>query len=160
MLEAIETRNQKVYNDLYHETNRNLEEFIKDAGDNKIHFSANAPFQQATYTIEKAFSLLNEYKDLTKQLRKKETQMKFGYDLFNITYVSPPEMEQVELEIERLESVWKTKNEWNNQWEDTKLIKFKDFDNEVLDDLAEEYYQKLNSYPKEMKKWEIVNSVK
>ena len=38
--------------------------------------------------------------------------------------------------------------------------KFKDFDNEVLDDLAEEYYQKLNSYPKEMKKWEIVNSVK
>ena len=79
--------------------------------------------------------------------------MKFGIDLFNITYVSPPEMEQVELEIERLESVWKTKNEWNNQWEDTKLIKFKDFDNEVLDDLAEEYYQKLNSYPKEIKKW-------
>ncbi len=44
MLEKIEDRNQKVYQDLYQDTMRNLEEFYKDAGDNKVHFMANAPF--------------------------------------------------------------------------------------------------------------------
>jgi len=66
----------------------------------------------------------------------------------------------VENEIKNLNSIWKLKNEWDTQWEETKFIKFKDFNHEMLDDLADEYQQQLNKYPKEMKKWEIVNYVR
>jgi ATP-dependent phosphoenolpyruvate carboxykinase len=65
--------------------------------------------------------------------------MKFGYDLFKINYSSPAELEGVEQEIRNLEDVWKTKADWDTQWEETKLIKFKEFDHETLDDMADEY---------------------
>jgi len=44
MLERMEVRNQKVYNDLYQDTMKNLDDFMKEASDNKITFMANAPF--------------------------------------------------------------------------------------------------------------------
>lgn len=44
MLERMEIRNQKVYNDLYQDTMKNLDDFMKEASDNKITFMANAPF--------------------------------------------------------------------------------------------------------------------
>lgn len=109
---------------------------------------------------EKAFQILNEYKEQVKQLRKKEQNMKFGFELFNINYAPSAELESVEKEISNLEDVWKTKDKWDRQWEEVKQIKFKDFQLEVLDDMMEEYQTKLNAYPKEMKKWEIVNAVK
>ena len=39
-------------------------------------------------------------------------------------------------------------------------MKFKDFQYERLDDLADDYQIKINTYPKEMKKWEVVSFVK
>jgi len=44
LLDRIEIRNKKVYDDLYKETIKNLEDFQKDAGDNKSLFQNNAPF--------------------------------------------------------------------------------------------------------------------
>lgn len=55
MLERIEMRNTKVYNDLYLDTCKNLEDFKKDTQDNKIYFMANAPFSVINMSNEKAF---------------------------------------------------------------------------------------------------------
>lgn len=38
MLERMEVRNQKVYNDLYQDTMKNLDDFMKEASDNKVLF--------------------------------------------------------------------------------------------------------------------------
>lgn len=109
---------------------------------------------------ERAFMILNEYKEMGKSLRKREETMKFGFDLFKINYVSSPDLEYVEKEINQLEDVWKTKEEWDQKYKLYCALKFKEAQCEELDDDADEYIRKLNSYPKEMKKWEIVNSIK
>lgn len=78
---------------------------------------ANAPFQVGSLTNEKAFMMLNEYKENVKTLREREREMRFGFDLFNINYAPSPELESVEKEISNLQEVWKTKDEWDREWE-------------------------------------------
>lgn len=45
MLATIEKRNQRVRSNFQYETTKNLEEFLKETGDLKVQFTANAPFQ-------------------------------------------------------------------------------------------------------------------
>lgn len=71
-----------MHSDLYQETMKNLDDFQKDTSDNKALFQNNAPFQMGNLQNEKAFSILAEYKENAKALRKKENTMKFGIDLF------------------------------------------------------------------------------
>ena len=103
---------------------------------------------------------MNEYKENAKGLRKREETMKFGFDLFKITYVASTDLESVEKEISSLEDVWGIKNEWDNKYKEFCKIQFKFVNDETLDDEADDFIRKLNSYPKEMKKWEIVNHIK
>ena len=63
MLERIQQRNQKVHNDLYLETQKDLEEFVKETSDSKIVFSSYAPYQANNMDNDRAFVILGEYKD-------------------------------------------------------------------------------------------------
>jgi hypothetical protein len=56
--------------------------------------------------------------------------------------------------------VWNTKEEWDQKNREFCKIQFKFVNDEVLDDEADEFVRKLNSYPQTMKKWEIVNYIK
>jgi dynein heavy chain len=88
-----------VHNDLYLETQKGLEEFMKETSDSKIVFQINAPYQATNMDNDQAFMRLNEYKENAKTLRKREETMKFGFDLFKINYVPSPDLEYVEKEI-------------------------------------------------------------
>lgn len=57
-------------------------------------------------------------------MRKREETMKFGVDLFKISYVPSPDLEYVEKEIAQLEKVWKQKDEWDLRWEEINKINF------------------------------------
>ena len=58
--------------------------------------------------------------------------MKFSYDLFEVQYTTPPELENVEKKIENLEKIWNMKNDWDQNWESrVKHIKFKEFNMDV-----------------------------
>jgi len=92
MLERIKKRNEKVSTELYHETMKGLEDFMKETGDNKALFIGNAPYHSREMTSDKAIGILIEYRDSAKQLRKREENMKFGVDLFKIAYVPSPDL--------------------------------------------------------------------
>jgi len=92
MLERIKKRNEKVSTELYHETMKGLEDFMKETGDNKALFIGNAPYHSREMTSDKAIGILIEYRDTAKQLRKREENMKFGVDLFKIAYVPSPDL--------------------------------------------------------------------
>lgn len=49
MLERMEIRNQKVYNDLYQDTMKNLDDFMKEASDNKVSDVRNTPSPPPPY---------------------------------------------------------------------------------------------------------------
>ncbi len=65
--------------------------------------------------------------------------MKFGFELFKIAYDQSEELDYVEKEIENLEKVWRLKDDWDKEWDEVKLVKFKDFEFDRLDDLADDY---------------------
>lgn len=48
---------------------------------------------------DRASLILNEYQDSVKAYRKKEESMKFGFDLFKISYVPSPDLEFMEKEM-------------------------------------------------------------
>jgi len=99
MLERIKKRNEKVSTELYHETMKGLDDFMKETSDNKALFIGNAPYSSNNIQSEKAFQILLDYKEQVKLLRKREDQMKFGVDLFKISYVPSPDIEFVEKEM-------------------------------------------------------------
>lgn len=78
MLVEIEERNQKVSKDMYYDTNKNLDNFFKETSDFKAHFINLAPFSMNNINCEKAFQILNEYRENSKKLRKDEEKMRFG----------------------------------------------------------------------------------
>ena len=57
----------------------------------------------------RAFEKLQEYKLLTKELREKEEEMKFGLDIFDIDPMPYPELNSVERDIALLTEIWTVK---------------------------------------------------
>ena len=160
MLVRIEKRNKQVHSDLYYETMKNLENFGKDASESKHSFIITAPFSASGIANDKAFSMLIDYRDITKQLRKREDNMKFGVDLFGIKYLQNIDLKFIESEIQNLEDVWTLKENWDKKYEDMIQYKFKGANTEDLEDEADEFIYQINQYTKEIKKWDLVSTFK
>lgn len=128
MLLEIEKRNQKVRSNFHYEATKNLEEFLKEAAELKTNFEANAPMQ-ATYTNEAAFAILNDYNDIVQGLRNRWNKMIYGFEMFEISYTSPADLDYVDKEIKSLENLWGLKEEWDQDYiKNIKDIKFNDID--------------------------------
>ena len=161
MMERIKQRNDKVYSEMNSDTIKSLDQFIKETSENKIQFINNAPFStNGIDSNEKAFAALNDFKEQVKQLRKREEGMKFGFDLFKIHQPPNPDLDYVEKEIDNLEEAWGLKESWVIKWKDVRTIRFKEVNIDDLDEIAEDYMKKINNFTKEMKKWEVVSSLK
>lgn len=95
MLLETEKRNEKVRGVFDYQAKKNKDDFLKEAFDVKGNFEQNAPFQ-STYTNQTAFSNLNEYNDLVKGLRDRWNDMIFGFEMFQISYTSPADLDHVD----------------------------------------------------------------
>ena len=78
---------------------------MKEASDLKNNFEQNAPMQ-ATYTNENAFGILNDYIEIVQGLRARWNKMIYGFEMFEISYTSPADLDHVDKEIKNLESIW------------------------------------------------------
>ena len=162
MLVVIEKRNQRVRSSFQYETTKSHEEFIKETGDLKVQFLANAPFQ-SNYKNDRANLILNEYNDTLTQLRRRWEDMKFGFDLFEINYSNPGDLDAVDKEIVNLGNIWGLREKWDRQYHnDIRQIKFREVNIERLEEIAEDYLSTLAEYCKEsyMKKWDVVLAFK
>lgn len=59
--------------------------------------------------------------------------MKFGFDLFDISYPAPGDLDSVDKEIKNLENIWGLKEEWDRKYQNA--IKDIHFKNVNFDDL-------------------------
>lgn len=159
LLDREAETNKRVYNDLYYETIKGLENYMKDTSDNRDRFMKEAPFN-SNFTVENAFSTLDKYRQNVKELRKAEDDKKFGVELFKINYSPNADLEYVEKEIKNLEEVWNLKNDWDNQWKEFSLIKFVGADLDKLEDDSDEFQKTIKSYSKELVKLDVVQNLK
>ena len=84
-----------------------------------------------------------------KGLRDRWNDMIFGFEMFQISYTSPADLDNVDKEIKNLENIWNLKEDWDQNYKiKIKEIKFKDINCDDLEEYAEDYIYKLNSLSK------------
>lgn len=78
--------------------------------------------------------------------------MKFGLDIFEYDPLHYADLASVERENTLLLEIWNLKQEWDNDWEVWKDIRFYDLDCDQLDDICcYDYQEKLRNFDKEIK---------
>lgn len=82
--------------------------------------------------------------------------MRFGLQLFNISYDKSADLEYIESEIGHLETVWKQLEEWEKSMEEFEKIPFATVDLDELEDAVDYVLRKVKAYKNEMKKWDVV----
>lgn len=118
---------------------------------------------QASYTNENAFSILNDYNDIVQGLMTRWNKMIYGFEMFQISYSSPADLDHVDKEIKNLEKLWGLKEEWDQEYQkNIKDIKFREINCNQLEEYAEDYMFKLKALSKEphIAKWGIVTALK
>jgi len=108
----------------------------------------------------RAFEKLTEFAMITKELRDKEEENKFGLDIFGIEPQPYSEITKVEKQIALLREIWNIKAEWDDQWNQWKVIQFKDLQMGDMDDRAIEFTEKLRDLDKEIKQWNVYEFLK
>jgi len=117
-----------------------IEDFKKEVQDNKKNFQNQAPYSvDKNVDNQKAKEKLHEFRQITKELREKEEDMKFGLEIFDIEPMAYPELSIVEKEISLLTEIWNVKEQWDNEWNRWKLEKFYDLNIDHMDDKAVEF---------------------
>lgn len=92
---------------------------------------------QATYSNENAFLILNDYNEIVRGLRNRWDKMIYGFDMFDISYTSPADLDHVDKEIKNLEKIWGLKEDWDQKYQkDIRQIAFKTINWEDLEELA------------------------
>jgi len=86
--------------------------------------------------------------------------MKFGLEIFDIGEFSYPEVTLVETEIGQLTEIWELKNEWDKQWDNWKEIHFKDLEIEEMDNIAEDFKDKYQTFSRDVKEWGVFTFLK
>ncbi len=87
----------------------------------------------------KAREKLMEFQATTKELREKEEDMKFGLDIFEIEPIVYHELTLVEKEMAQLQEIWGVKEEWDAEWDNWKVVSFRELKIDDMDDRAVEF---------------------
>jgi hypothetical protein len=130
----------KSYINLKTEVDHSIEDFKREVQDNKRNFQ-----QQAPYAVDKnmdnvkAREKLMEFQATTKELREKEEDMKFGLDIFEIEPIVYHELTLVEKEMAQLQEIWGVKEEWDAEWDNWKVVSFRELKIDDMDDRAVEF---------------------
>lgn len=65
--------------------------------------------------------------------------MKFGLEIFDIEPMSYPELSIVEKEMSLLYEIWTVKENWDNEYNNWRTIKFYELNIDEMDDKAVEF---------------------
>jgi dynein heavy chain len=103
----------------------------------------------------KAFEKLQEFKGHTAELRETEEAMKFGLEIFDIEPMAYPEVTLVETEMEQLSEIWTIKEEWDQQWEQWKEIRFYDLKIDDMDNDVYDFQTKVEKLHKDVREWGV-----
>ena len=131
---------QKSYAQLKTEMDHTIDDFKKEVQENKKNFQNQAPYSvDKNIDNQKAKEKLHEFKQITKELREKEEEMKFGLEIFDIEPMAYPELSIVEKEITLLTEIWNVKEQWDNEWNRWKQERFYELNIDSMDDKAVEF---------------------
>ncbi|EKX36467.1 hypothetical protein GUITHDRAFT_97557 [Guillardia theta CCMP2712] len=133
---------------------QSLEQFKIDVANKRKKFLSEGPFDPNT-DLQKAFSQIQHWKQMTSADREGESKMQAGVDLFGLDRPVYKDISLVEKDLELLEQCWNLVKEWNEMWELWKNGRFTDLHTEEMEEAAAKFNKKLQRIGKEVKNWDI-----
>lgn len=158
-LDQMKNRNTEKFNLLKRNFLEELRQLMDEIKDNKSNFEKTAPFNIEEGGLETAFKKLEGFKEATENFRQRMADMDFGFTLFKEPPVAVPDLVIVENEIENLKLIWNKKKDWNNKWEEMKLIKFREIKTEEIKEVCDQYIADIKSFDTKIQGWGVAKEL-
>jgi dynein heavy chain len=158
-LDKMRLRNNERDRHLKRAFEEKLVQMRDEIAENKSNFEKNGPFHNDD-NVEAAEKKIAAFKESTEEFRKRIQEMDFGFKLFSINYVPEPALGQVEQDIEFLKLIWNKRKQWDNKWNEMKVVPFRDIDTEMVTEVCKQFLEDINGYEKKIKDWGVTKELK
>ncbi|XP_033636218.1 dynein heavy chain 2, axonemal-like isoform X2 [Asterias rubens] len=135
------------------------EEFKKSIASLLDDFSSNGPFNSAL-GCDEALQQVSHIRDQVNSLKEQEATLRKGLGIFKIDQPPSKEIQQIDKDLDHLETVWQLTKEWEGLWNTWKVGRFHELVTTEMEMTAGQLYKKLNKLNRELKErnWEIVET--
>jgi dynein heavy chain len=156
-LMAAEVINNKERKKMKAGLETDLSTFQQSIKDVKAAFMTNAPYKSEGVSNDSAYQVLNSFKTQLAAKRAAEEEFIPKLELFGIEPAVYKELSWVDVEMEKLETVWDIRSGWDGEWNKLKVAVFKSLNCDDMDELAMAYQtklRKLQGKDKSVQNWE------
>mmetsp|Transcript_64893 Transcript_64893/g.119431 ORF Transcript_64893/g.119431 Transcript_64893/m.119431 type:complete len:4522 (+) Transcript_64893:77-13642(+) len=129
----------------------------------KANFMVQAPYKSENISNEAAFGVLQNFKQQLGAKRASEEEFAPKLELFGIDAVTYKELAWVDLEMEKLSTVWEIRDGWDQEWNQLKVSVFRALNCDDMDELAMAFQtrmRKLVGKDKNVQNWPVFQKMK
>jgi len=123
-------------------------------------FKVQAPFTNVGWTVERAFTVIDEWKTICIERRSKISELKSGIEIFNLQQPPYKELSQTEKDLEFLVSIWTVVKDWEvsfNSWKDGV---FNALEVESMEESATRVNKRIVKLGREIRSWSVWGFIK
>eukprot|EP00961_Rhodomonas_salina_P162223 2185234-Rhodomonas_salina.1 len=110
--------------------------------------------------MDKAFEMIEEWKQECAKDRENEGKMQGGVDLFGLDRPVYKDIAAIEKDIDLLEQSWSLVKEWDEMWEGWKTGRFTELKTEEMEEASGKFNKKLQKLGKDVKEWKTWQATK
>ena len=157
-LSEASARLQRVKADFKEELVTALADFNDRVAEARAAFLAEGPFS-ADPTAEAAASLLSGFRKQAAAIRKQESDLAAGLQIFAIEQPANEETAQTERELDLLDAIWEMVGEWRGSMDGWKYGRFAEIDTASIVAAAQQFAKRVHKLKKEVKGWPVLGSL-
>ena len=136
-----------------------VEDFTKATANLRDDLSTKGPFY-ASYGIDKALKVIQDYRNSLSATANQERTLKKGLAVFKIEQAPSRDMELIAQDLELLNQIWQAMQEWNSTYDGWRSNPFLSLDGAEMEESVQKFARRLAKMGKEMKDWDVFNNLK
>ncbi|XP_029437782.1 dynein heavy chain 2, axonemal isoform X2 [Rhinatrema bivittatum] len=137
------------------------EEFKKKAHNILHSFASKGPFSSSVGCMV-ALEQIANVRTMLSDMKEEENTIRSGLGIFKIEQPFSKELAALEKDLDSIQQVWDATKEWEQHWEEWKPGRFLSLQTDVMENVAQTLFKKLNRLGRELKdkNWEVVENSK
>jgi dynein heavy chain len=126
----------------------------------KDDFTNKGPFS-GSLGVDKALKSIGDYRKMLSNASNQEKVLKKGLTVFKIEHTPSKDMETVTQDLEALNQVWATVQEWNTSYSLWRNKHFLALDANEIEETVQKFIKKLSKMSKDLKEsWDVFTNLK
>jgi dynein heavy chain len=135
------------------------EEFKRAVTNMKDDFYYKGPFNSSV-PVDKAFKAIADYQKMLSNVASQELTLKKGLSVFKIEQVPSKDMEMVTTDVENLNNIWTTVQDWQSLYSKWRTIHFLSLDANEIEETTQKFNKRISKMNKEVKEWDVYIKLK